>query len=47
MCDPDKWLNIEFLKRDMLKNLKLTKNIEKETIKYNFYGKKYIEVQIH
>jgi hypothetical protein len=44
--NPEKWLNIEFLKRDMLKNLTLKKEVEKEIIKYNFYGKKFIEKEV-
>ena len=36
-------LNVKFLKKDMLKNLTAKKAIEIEIIKYNFYGKKYIE----
>lgn len=29
--------------KDMLYNLTLKKEVEKEIIKYNFYGKKFIE----
>lgn len=41
--DPEKWLKVEFLMKDMLYNLTLKKEVEKEIIKYNFYGKKFIE----
>jgi hypothetical protein len=44
MFDPDKWLNIEYLKKELNKNLLLKKNVDTEFVKYNFYGKKYIEV---
>jgi hypothetical protein len=44
--NPEKWLNIDFLKRDMLKNLTLKKEVEKEITKYNFYGKKFIEKEV-
>ena len=44
MNDPDKWMNIEFLKRDMMKNLLLKKDVETKIVKYNFYGKRYEEV---
>jgi hypothetical protein len=30
----------------MLKNLTVKKEVEKETIRYNFYGKIYIEKKI-
>ena len=41
--DPEKWLKVEFLMKDMLYNLTVKKEVEKEIIKYNFYGKKFIE----
>ena len=44
--NPEKWLNVEFLKKDILKNLTAKKTVEKEIIKYNFYGKKYIEKEL-